>query len=127
MAGRYRVLAYRLGKYREARRGDVVELPDTDAERLVRIGAVVPVDAGAPASGDRAPAVPPALSIDDLALVDDEDQDDEPEPEPAPEPPAKRPAQVADKSEWIEYAVARGRDREYAESRTKRELIAELS
>ena len=106
-----------------------VELTAAEAHRLAGDGLVQLV-AGGPAPAEEPapePDVVPAPSVDDLALVDDEDQDDEPEPEPAPEPPTKRPAQVAGKSEWIEYAVARGLDREYAESRTKRELIAELS
>lgn len=110
-----------------------VSLTAAEAHRLAGDGLVQLV------AGESVPAEPaptpdappaPAVDVDELALVDDdelgEDQDDT-ETEPAPTPTAKRPAQVADKAEWIDYAVARGLDRNYAESRTKRELIAELT
>lgn len=104
-----------------------VELTAAEAHRLAGDGFVQIIAGGsAPAPEPAAAPAPPAPAVD-VDQDDDELDLAEPAPAPAPEPAVKRPAQVADKADWIDYAVARGLDREHAESRTKRELIAELS
>lgn len=50
----------------------------------------------------------------------------EAEPEPEPEPEAEEkgpPAQSAPKSEWVDWAVSEGFDRDEAEAMTKQDLI----
>lgn len=94
--------------------GDVFEVPDDQAERLLRIGAIAPVD-DRPIPVDDArsgPPVPPASGGD--AHREE------------PMPPPERPKQTASKPTWVEYAVACGMDRADAEALDKRELIAAL-
>jgi len=123
--------------YVRHRRGAVVDVPDEHVDRLLRIGAIAPieqeaVDGDAAPSGDEtpgsadddAPLVPAAAddaasSTEDAALADQPDA-------PVAVVDVERPKQAAAKSIWVEYAVARGMDRDDAEALDKRDLIAEL-
>lgn len=157
MTARYRLVAHawvdRTGDpVRKYRRGDVLDVPAEHVERLLRAGAIKPVDGSvAPTAApvSTKPQVtgsekPPAEVGDDPGAagdsVDDpvgDEPDDVPESEPA-DPPAdepapapadgepKRPPQVADKSVWVAYAKRRGMAEADAEAMTKRELIAAL-
>lgn len=98
----------------------VVDLTDEDRDRYVSRGLIGKVVEGEPESGEvRADQLnpsdflsAPAASTETLA-----------EPE-ATEPPerAERPAAVAPKDAWEDYAVKRGMSRERAESLSKRQI-----
>ncbi|MBP2208169.1 putative membrane protein [Rhodococcus percolatus] len=131
--------------YVRHRRGAVVDVPDEHVDRLLRVGAISPVEPEAAedeASGndetpsgndtpgsadDSAPVVPAAA--DETALPAEAsasaDQPDSPAA-PVEVAEAERPKQAAAKAIWVEYAVARGMDRDDAEALDKRDLIAEL-
>ena len=101
------------------RRGDrVVDLSEADENRLRRAGAIAPwVDE------------PPADAVEVLA-VDAEPQDDsvaEPVGEVAEAEAVPRPKATATKKLWVEYAVARGWDRDAAVDLDRQELIEALS
>lgn len=135
-------------------RGDVFDVPDTHLDRLLRIGALAPLDdepdepdepdadeplsEETPDKGD----VPAADSDNDAGnetssasaeKVTDTDTAPAADGEEAasgdftPAPDAGRPKQAALKDVWVDYAVRRGMDRVDAEALDKRELIAELS
>lgn len=108
--------------------GDVVDIVgDAEIERLVRAGAISvdepePVDddadattGGEPHEGDTVEA-----SSDPADEAEDEDADEADDQDPA------RPRKAGPRDAWIEYAVAKGVDRERAESLTKAELITEV-
>ncbi|WP_458681946.1 hypothetical protein [Prescottella equi] len=119
-------------------RGTVFTPPDGQIERLLRIGAIVPVDdeldSGENDSG-------PDPLADDLsgdgagtgagdADTDGTDTTQAGHEAGADSPSAaavERPKQAAAKAVWVEYAVARGIDRNEAEALDKRELIAALA
>lgn len=158
MTARYRLVAHRWDDrtgepVRKYRRGDVLDVPAEHVERLLRIGAIEPVDGSvapnpaasqqvtgsgstpAEVGDDPGPAGDSADETPADPVVDDEPADelDEPDDVPADEPEAvpaegeaKRPPQVADKSVWVAYAVRRGMTEDEAEAMTKRELIAAL-
>ncbi|MDV7244485.1 MULTISPECIES: hypothetical protein [Rhodococcus] len=124
--------------YVRHRRGAVVDVPDEHVERLLRIGAIAPVEQeaaddedGDDAAGDEAPE-----SGDDGTPVVTGAEADTAAPaegsaSPQPDSPiavaeVERPKQTAAKPIWVEYAVARGMNRDDAEALDKRELIAEL-
>ncbi|MFF0816629.1 hypothetical protein ACFYVR_15980 [Rhodococcus sp. NPDC003318] len=128
--------------YVRHRRGAVVDVPDEHVARLLRIGAIVPIeeaatgddgtdDDGTAPTGDDAPGV-----ADDGAPADpvQEDPTSTLEADTSVAQPdqqvtvadLERPKQAASKAIWVEYAVARGMDRDAAEELDKRELIAEL-
>lgn len=133
--------------YVRHRRGAVVDVPDEHVARLLRIGAIAPVEEAAPdddasdstADDGTAPAGDDAPAVPDDGVPADPAQED---PTPAAESEAdtavaqpdqqvtvadlERPKQAASKAIWVEYAVARGMDRDAAEELDKRELIAEL-
>lgn len=97
------------GRRRRFERGDrLTGLSDRDVRRLLAAGAIAPADA---AAGD-----PPGEPT--------------PEPTPAPQPSREhaptRPKQAAPKSVWVKYAVAKGFDRNEAESMSKPDLIQAL-
>ncbi len=82
------------GSRKRYRTGDVVVgLSEAEAKRLIKIGAV--------ASAESVPS----------------------SPQPAADGGDPRPKHVALKAEWVDYAVAKGADREGAEEMTKAELI----
>lgn len=101
------------GRRRRFERGDrLTGLSDRDVRRLLAAGAIAPADT--PASdppGDATPAPTP-------------------EPTPAPKPSREhaptRPKQAAPKSVWVKFAVAKGFDRDEAESMSKPDLIQAL-
>ncbi|MFH5209266.1 hypothetical protein ACHIPZ_13830 [Antrihabitans sp. NCIMB 15449] len=110
-------------EYRRRRRGDVIELADDEALRLVRAGAVKPVES---------PTLDDHGDSDDHGDQDDgDDQGEGPPPASVPGPP-KKTALVAD---WVDYAVAqfestngqRGLPRADAEALTKQDLIEALT
>ena len=93
------------GDHRIAYHGDVVDIPDDVVDEYTRFGAF---------------AVEPT-----------------PEPEPLPTPAAEEPApadpallsppmNTAPKAAWVEYAVAKGYDRDEAEAANKPDLIKAL-
>lgn len=100
------------------RRGDPIDVTGSEEERLLRAGAIAPwVDE------------PPAEAVEDLA-VDAEPQDDsvsEPVGDVAEAEAVPRPKATATKKLWVEYAVARGWDRDAAEDLDRQELIEALS
>ncbi|MCK8674101.1 hypothetical protein M1M07_23690 [Rhodococcus sp. HM1] len=102
--------------------GEVFEVPDGQVERLLRIGAIGPVD--------EEPALPEGAADDPQ---DEESSDgsesDESSGEVDETPDSEqvnRPKQTAPKPVWVDYAVSRGMAREEAEALDKRELIAAL-
>ncbi|MBH0121555.1 hypothetical protein I0Q12_19390 [Rhodococcus sp. CX] len=118
--------------YVRHRRGAVIDVPDEHAERLLRVGAIVPVEAD---SVDDQTTGDASLS-DDSAVAAPVTADGTATPagssiapqEPAAAPAVgERPKQAAAKSVWVEYAVSRGMDRDEAEALDKRELIAALN
>ncbi|MFE5699970.1 hypothetical protein [Rhodococcus koreensis] len=129
--------------YVRHRRGAVVDVPDEHVERLLRIGAIAPVepeaaDEDGPASGDESPSgdetpgsadddapVVPAAADDAASSSEDAAAADQPDA-PVTVAEVERPKQAASKAIWVEYAVARGMDRDDAEAFEKRDLIAEL-
>ncbi|MYV30319.1 hypothetical protein GQ649_24170 [Rhodococcus sp. DSM 6344] len=132
-------------------RGEVFDVPDKHLDRLLRIGALAPVDDETDEPDDietvdegspDEPSDPADDSDNDAgsettsaAADKDADSDSAPvadgeAPAPgdvAPAPDLERPKQTAVKDVWVDYAVARGMDRVDAEALDKRELIAELS
>lgn len=154
MTARYRLVAHRWDDrtgepVRKYRRGDVLDVPAEHVERLLRVGAIEPIDGSvAPpaASVDATPQVtgsgsapaevqdsPDEAESADTAKDSNDEPDDLPADEAADEPEAvpaegepKRPPQVADKSVWVAYAKRRGMTEDEAEAMTKRELIAAL-
>lgn len=120
-------------------RGTVFTPPDGQIDRLLRIGAIVPLDdeaesddpetgsdplADDPASGDQAIASDPDGEGDATAATDTAETSQAPE---GHTDALERPKQAAAKAVWVEYAVSRGMDRDAAEDLDKRELIAALS
>ncbi|WP_368681039.1 hypothetical protein R1X32_42750 [Rhodococcus opacus] len=124
--------------YVRHRRGAVVDVPDEHVERLLRIGAIAPVEPDTaedessgndeaspgnetPESADETPVVPATTDVPagDTASADQPDASVE-------VADVERPKQAASKAIWVEYAVARGMDRDDAEAFEKRDLIAEL-
>ncbi|WP_027500411.1 hypothetical protein [Rhodococcus sp. UNC363MFTsu5.1] len=129
--------------FRRFRRGDVVELTAAEAQRLLKAGAVrhivqpevgpdeIVVDPGddgadddqrgsTPDEGDGSQGGIPAGGVEGTAGDDNA-------------PPASaaaqmtRPANVAPKPVWVDYAVANGIDRAAAEDMTKAEIDAEVT
>lgn len=82
-----------------------VEIPKSEAARLTDLGLVVASDV---------PIAVPALGVNEAIS------------EAVAETTLERPARAASKEAWVEYAVAKGVDRELAEESTKTELIAEF-
>lgn len=103
-------------------RGTVFTPPEDQVERLLRIGAITPVGSGANPEMPAGPAGP----FIDLDAADAEPSAAAAQDAP-PAEPVERPKQAAAKAVWVDYAVARGMDRDQAEDLDKRELIAELS
>ncbi|MBM4492602.1 hypothetical protein GS436_02895 [Rhodococcus hoagii] len=109
--------------------GSVIDVPAEHLDRLLRIGAVAPTGAGSAAAESDADAAAadggagPDSDADDAASEADAAATDDSQPADSHE----RPKQAAAKSVWVEYAVARGMDRDQADALDKRELIAELS
>lgn len=131
--------------YVRHRRGAVVDVPDEHVERLLRIGAIAPVEPDTaedeasgndetppgndtPGSADADPPVVPATADDTALPAEAAASADQPESPDALVEVAdvERPKQAASKAIWVEYAVARGMDRDDAEAFEKRDLIAEL-
>ncbi|MBM4580918.1 hypothetical protein LRM64_19370 [Prescottella equi] len=114
-------------------RGSVIDVPAEHLDRLLRIGAVAPSRAGS--DSDQSDVEADGAAADAAADEDaDSDADDAAtgtdDAVPGGTQPAdshERPKQAAAKSVWVDYAVARGMDREQADALDKRELIAELS
>lgn len=139
MTARYRLVAHRWDDrtgepVRKYRRGDVLDVPDDHVERLLRAGAIEPLDgsvappAAAPVAAKpqvTAPEPTPTKVPDAPDESESVDTDDDSADEPTDVEP-KRPPQVADKSVWVAYAVKRGMTKAEAEDMTKRELIAAL-
>ncbi|WKN53775.1 hypothetical protein HJ581_0008185 [Rhodococcus opacus] len=125
--------------YVRHRRGAVVDVPDEHVERLLRVGAIAPVEPEAsgdearddaagdetPGSADDSTPVVPAPTDDTAPSTEDTASADHPD-SPAAVAEVERPKQTAAKPVWVEYAVARGMNRDDAEALDKRELIAEL-
>jgi hypothetical protein len=119
-------------EYRRRRRGDVIELADDEALRLVQAGAVKPVES--PTLDDHGDSDDHGDQDDGDDHGDQDDGDDQGEgPPPASVPgPPKKTALVAD---WVDYAVAqfestngqRGLPRADAEALTKQDLIEALT
>ena len=126
-------------------RGEVFDVPDKHLDRLLRIGALAPVDDEV-AESDDAETVDEDSAYDVIVPTDDNsgndvdsesdsdaaeketDTDVPPAPDDvAPAPDIERPKQTAGKPAWVDYAVERGMDRDDAEALDKRELIAALS
>lgn len=110
-------------------RGSVIDVPAEHLDRLLRIGAVAPSGRGSDAAGhdaDFAAAEGDAGPDSDTHAAASE-ADDAATDDAQPDDSHERPKQAAAKSVWVEYAVARGMDRDQAEALEKRELIAELS
>lgn len=79
------------------------DIPAAEVERLAELGLI----------GDEEPTRP-----DESAPADsDPSADSDPE----------RPAQNATKPAWVDYAVARGMDRDEAEKMTKDQLVAKFA
>ena len=99
------------------RRGDrVVDLSEADENRLVRAGAIAPwVDE------------PPADAAEDLTVDAEPPVVAEPVGDVVEAEAAPRPKATATKKLWVEYAVARGWDRDAAEDLDRQELIEALS
>ena len=89
------------GIRRFALRGKQVELSEKDLARGELFGAFEDEGAGPGAEISPSPEAPSLPGTD----------------------PAPRPAQVATKAAWVDYAVSRGMDRAAAEAMTKQELI----
>lgn len=126
-------------------RGEVFDVPDKHLDRLLRIGALAPVDDDV-TEPDDAETVHED-SADDVIVPTDDNADDDADSEAdsdaaeketdtdvapaqddvAPTPDIERPKQTAAKDVWVDYAVARGMARDDAEALDKRELIAALS
>ncbi|WP_157383609.1 hypothetical protein [Prescottella equi] len=121
-------------------RGTVFTPPENQLERLLRIGAIVPVDDELD-SGDSDSQSDPLADDEpgDRQGRDDDpnatDYSDSPDTSPAEavagadgqsQDVVERPKQAAAKAVWVEYAVARGMDRDEADGLDKRELIAAL-
>ncbi|MFC7450546.1 hypothetical protein [Rhodococcus daqingensis] len=124
--------------FRRFRRGDVVELTAAEAQRLLKAGAVRhiaqpeldeivvdPGDEGADSQGgggvdegDDRQGGNPAVGVE--ATGGDT-------PPPAAASQVARPANVAPKQVWVDYAVANGIDRAAAEDMTKAEIDAEVT
>lgn len=99
------------------RRGDrVVDLSEADENRLRRAGAIAPwVDE------------PPAEAVEDLAVDAEPNVVAEPVGDVVEAEAVPRPKATATKKLWVEYAVARGWDRDAAEDLDRQELIEALS
>lgn len=129
-------------------RGEVFDVPDAHLDRLLRIGALAPLDDEADEADepdDDEPLSEQTLDKDEPLSEETPDRDSVPAADSgndagnetdsaaaapgdvAPAPDLERPKQAALKDVWVDYAVARGMDRVDAEALDKRELIAELS
>lgn len=94
--------------------GGPVDVPDWEAEHLIRGRFARPWPGSAPAPEPQAPApaegsAPPAAP---------------PSPGPDAAAGAEPPKATDPKTAWVEYAVAHGADRAEAEQSTKQDLIA---
>lgn len=112
-------------------RGSVIDVPAEHLDRLLRIGAVAPSRAGSDVDRSDVDADGAAAEADAAGDSDAGDAvtgtDDAVPGDAQPDDSPERPKQAAAKSVWVEYAVARGMDRDQADALDKRELIAELS
>lgn len=112
-------------------RGSVIDVPAEHLDRLLRIGAVAPSDASSGTDSSDGNADGAAAEADTAEDSDADDAatgtDDAVPGDTQPDDSHERPKQAAAKSVWVEYAVARGMDRDQADALDKRELIAELS
>ncbi|NKT69488.1 hypothetical protein GS860_16150 [Rhodococcus hoagii] len=116
------------GGYVRHLHGSVIDVPAEHLERLLRIGAVTPTEDKI--GSDTAEAnVEVAAAENDSVVTESEDSatDNDSAAEASEVETVERPKQAAAKSVWVEYAVARGMDRDQAEALDKRDLIAELS
>lgn len=112
------------GGYVRHLHGSVIDVPAEHLDRLLRIGAVVPADGEL--DGDEPQVdVESEVADDDSAGSEAEDTATTADSN-AEAPEIERPKQAAPKAVWVDYAVARGWDRDRAESLDKRDLIAEL-
>ncbi|MBM4489686.1 hypothetical protein GS876_20965 [Rhodococcus hoagii] len=111
-------------------RGSVIDIPDGHLDRLLRIGAVVPAEGNADAAdpdddddstGDAGNREPSDDEHGDEAGDEPDGSGDTPDANAV-----ERPKQAAAKSVWVDYAVARGMDRDEADALEKRDLIAKL-
>lgn len=101
------------------RAGDKVDLDVAEARRLWLAGAIV-----RPGERERAAAEQARLVYEAaLAALPDDVRAQLTEPAASTEQSASRPAQVAPKAEWVDYAVSQGASREEAEGLTKAELV----
>lgn len=91
------------------RAGDVVEVDEFDAERLVRCGAATTGEV-------------PTTAHEDVPAVEDVVADDLPETESMP-----RPKNTAPREKWAQYARSLGWSDEKLEGMTKEEIISGLS
>ncbi|MFE7746866.1 hypothetical protein [Nocardia sp. NPDC057455] len=113
-------------EYARRRRGDVFELDDAEAERLLKAGAVERVDDEQPVD-DGEPGEATAADVDEAGRGE-QPVDDAGEPlDPADisaGPKGAVPPRAGAKPLWVDYAVANGMPRPEAEEMTKPELIA---
>lgn len=119
------------GGFRRHRRGDLVTLDPSDAERLLRAGALIPVADHEPNHDD--------ISLDEVRgrHAEKAAATSEPEPEPddsadavddADEPSAsvpERPRRAGSRADWYAYALATGvLTAAQAEDLTKAQIIS---
>jgi hypothetical protein len=123
MADAERVVAHAVFRYRQgdaevlAVRGQTVVLTEEDLARGDKAGAFL-VEPEAPV--DLAPVESQLAHAEAEALARQRGISDQ-KPEVASAPP--KPAQVANKAVWVEFAVGQGASAEDAEAATKAELV----
>lgn len=104
----------RITKLKRHRRGDIVTgLDESEARRLLEAGAIAELAEASSAEPD----------------VDSGDIPDAPRTAPPATPPvtvdaSERPANVAPKPAWVEYAIAHGIGREQADELSKAQIAA---
>lgn len=113
------------GRRRRFERGDrLTGLSDRDVRRLLAAGAIAPAepelkwpeDATEAIGGDKAEEARLAKVLAEVPVA----------PKPSREHAPTRPKQAAPKSVWVKFAVAKGFDRDEAESMSKPDLIQAL-
>lgn len=131
--------------YIHRRAGDVIEVPDKDADRLIRVGAAVAsrakltdpdeatADAAASLAEDKASAakaIPHFVEIEDGNVIDDavadgvsDEAEDTTDGEPDIEPSDVDKPKATDSTDvWRAYAIAQGMDEDEANNLNRTEL-----